>query len=195
MSSSKKKPAARREKSTPPGGRSRTSSRDPSHPASSTPRPHSRAASMHSNRDLSQAPQSTSLGAQARERYTPDVPTLRAPHGPSQTSTSTEAQSDDDPLNIGGGGTEDQSARSATVPPSTVYREKDGSEDDDESDEEEVSLGLEATRTQFPTPAPSSTLTLEDAISSLNRAAEFFLRQDPPAEETDALKTLWFTLD
>ena len=81
---------------------------------------------------------------------------------------STAAQNDNDPLNISGGGEEDQSAHSATVPPSTVYREKDGSEDDDESDKEEVSLGLEATRTPFPTLAPSSTLTLEDAISSLN---------------------------
>ena len=195
MSSSKKKSAARREKSTPPGGRSRTSTRDPSLAASSTPRPPSQAASMHSNRDLSQAPQSTSLGVQARERYTPDVPTLRAQHGPSQTSTSTAAQSDDDPLNISGGGTEDQSARSATMPPSTVYREKDGSESTSEDDEEAVSFGSEATRTQFPTPAPSNTLTLEDAISSLNRAAEFFLRRDVPADEYEAVNTLRFTWD
>ena len=109
--------------------------------------------------------------------------------------TSTAAQSDNDPLNISGGGEEDQSARSATIPPSTVYREKDGSESSDE-DNGAVSLGSESgTQTQFPTPAPSNTLTLEAAISSLNRATEFFLRRDVPADEYEAVNTLRFTWD
>lgn len=115
-------------------------------------------------------------------------------HGPPQTSTSTEAQSDDDPLNISGGGREDQSAHSATVLPSTVYREKDGSESSSE-DDEAVSFGLEATRTQHPTLAPSNTLTLEDTISFLNRAAEFFLRWVVPTGEDEAVEILQLTVN
>ena len=77
---------------------------------------------------------------------------------------------------------------------------EEGSDSEEEEDDEEeaVNLGSETGPVTHPTPSappPSNTITLEDAISSLNRAAEFFLRRDVPADEHEAVNTLQFALD